>query len=165
MRTLDIGSGQYPRNPFDVEDVYGVDIAEFSEAKNVRTADLNIDPIPYPDNYFDYVTAYDFLEHVPRIIYVNGKIRNSFIEVMNEVWRVLKPGGIFLAHTPHYEHIEAFSDPTHVNFITQKTVDYFTIHAEPLGRIYGFLGTFELLSQYSHPQYNYWLVWELKAKK
>jgi SAM-dependent methyltransferase len=84
---------------------------------------------------------------------------------MNEVWRVLKPDGIFLAHTPHYEHIEAFSDPTHVNFITRKTIDYFTIHAEPLGRIYGFTGTFELLNQYSHPQYNYWLVWELRAKK
>jgi SAM-dependent methyltransferase len=166
MKTLDLGCGVFPRNPFNAEEVYGIDIADLKETEYFKSVDLNINPIPFPDNYFDYVTAVDFLEHVPRIIYIDGKIRNSFIEVMNEIWRVLKPEGTFLAFTPHSEHPDAaWGDPTHVNIITKGTVAYFTTNAEPLGRLYGFNGDFELVKQYEHPTIKYWLVWELRATK
>ena len=99
-RTLDIGCGSTPRNPFGVDEVYGLDINEYPE-KNVVACDLVVNPIPYPSNYFDYVTAYDFIEHVPRVIY-NPNRRFSFIELMNEIYRVLKMGGTFASFTPAF---------------------------------------------------------------
>jgi hypothetical protein len=63
---------------------------------------------------------------------------------MNEVWRVLKPNGIFYALTPVFPHHSVFVDPTHVNFITNKTHNYFC-GPNPLGRIYGFKGHFDVM--------------------
>lgn len=164
MKSLDLGCGNNPRNPYNAKELYGIDIVDFStDTFEVKTADLNIEKIPYPDNYFDYVTAYDFLEHVPRIIYVDGKIRNPFIELMNEIWRVLKPGGIFKAHTPYYPHPEVFQDPTHVNFITTSTVEYFTTAAISLGRAYGFKGQFYLLRHEPDKEHRFHLIWEMSA--
>ena len=57
-----------------------------------------------------------------------------------ECW---KKNGIFLAITPAYPYKQAFQDPTHVNFITKRTVKYF-IGGKPLGKIYGFNGNFLL---------------------
>jgi SAM-dependent methyltransferase len=63
---------------------------------------------------------------------------------MNEVYRVLKPGGIFYAITPGYPRVEAFVDPTHVNFITKKTHTYFT-SPKYKARMYGFKGKFKIM--------------------
>ena len=59
---------------------------------------------------------------------------------MSEIYRVLKPGGIFFSCTPVYPHPEAFSDPTHVNIMTRETFDYFTSPGD-----YGFTGDFTIL--------------------
>jgi SAM-dependent methyltransferase len=120
---LDLGFGSIPRNPYKMDQVYGVDIA--SSKKDVlkfKTANLFVEKIPFESNYFDSVSAYDFIEHIPRVIssYPEGDVRYCFIELMYEVWRVLKPGGIFFASTPFYPNSEVFVDPTHVNFITEK---------------------------------------------
>jgi hypothetical protein len=65
------------------------------------------------------VTAHDFIEHIPKVI-CNPQRRNSFIELMNETWRVLKVGGRFLSVTPAFPQPAAFVDPTHVNIITEQ---------------------------------------------
>ena len=44
---------------------------------------------------------------------------------MKEIFRVLEPGGVALIIFPAFPHKDAFSDPTHINFITSSTVDYF----------------------------------------
>ena len=36
------------------------------DAQFFRLANLSIDPIPHPDSSFDSISAFDFLEHVPR---------------------------------------------------------------------------------------------------
>ena len=164
-RTLDLGCGKFIRNPYEAQEEHGIDIAP-SQIPNVKKSDLVIEPIPYPDNFFNYVTAYDFIEHVPRIIYFNGERISPFINLMNEIWRVLTPQGIFRAHTPCYPKDEAFTDPTHVNFITQKTVNYFCGgEYTNLSKSYGFNGMFELISQGWDKTWNYHLVWVLKAVK
>lgn len=120
---------------------------------NIKCADLAIDEIPFPDNYFDYVTAHDFLEHIPRVIYVANKSsmkperRNPFIELMNEIYRVLKPGGLFLSITPAYPHGVAFRDPTHVNFITEDTFPLYFDDKNRWASIYGFKGAFRVNTQ------------------
>lgn len=166
MKSLDLGCGSTPRNPYNAEELYGVDIVDFStDVFKVKVADLNIQPIPYPDNYFDYVTAYDFLEHIPRILYIEGKLTNPFIELMNEIYRVLKPGGRFKAHTPYYPHPEAFQDPTHVNFITVETIQYFAGLYSDIAKSYGFNGNFKLLNYNVDITHKFHLVWEISTVK
>lgn len=143
--TLDLGCGTNPRNPFFAATTYGVDIRENPE-KNIKYADLTVEKIPYPDAHFDYITAYDFLEHVPRIIYLPER-RFPFIELMNEIHRTLKPNGIFLSHTPIYPFSPVFRDPTHVNIITEETFPMYFDDTTQAGKIYGFNGSFKILDQ------------------
>ncbi len=145
-RHLDLGCGPVPRNPYQQDELFGVDIAptENSSQITIRQANLTLQPIPFPDHYFDSLSTFDFLEHVPRVLPTPDGLstRFPFIELMNEIHRVLRPGGILYALTPCYPAYEAFQDPTHVNIMTEKTHLYFT-GANPLGRMYGFSGQFE----------------------
>lgn len=144
-RALDLGCGDKPRNPFHADVLHGVDVRDKLGA-HIRQADLVVEVIPYDDAFFDYVTAYDFIEHVPRVIYLPQR-RNAFVELMNEVHRVLKPGGLFLSQTPAYPHGEAFRDPTHVNIITDQTLPQYFDDQTRCASIYGFRGAFKVLSQ------------------
>jgi SAM-dependent methyltransferase len=147
-RHLDLGCGAAPRNPYRRDEAHAVDIwaPEGMDARFFRLANLSIDPIPHPDSSFDSISAFDFLEHVPRVLTTaDGRgTRLPFVELMNEIHRVLKPAGRFYAVTPAYPRPEAFHDPTHVNFITTGTGDYFC-GAQPGARMYGFTGSFEAL--------------------
>ena len=142
---LDIGCGSNPRNPFNCDELHGVDIIEQNSVSfKYKQCNIIFEPLPFSDSHFDSISAYDFLEHIPRTATINGQGIFPFIHVMNEVYRVLKPGGIFYAITPGYPRVEAFSDPTHVNFITNKTHTYFT-SPKYKGRMYGFNGRFEVI--------------------
>ncbi len=147
-KTLDLGCGANIRNPFGASDVYGIDIRG-DLPRNIRQANLSSEAIPFADNFFDFCTAFDVLEHIPRSSWALGHERASFIELMNEIHRVLKPGGLFLHSTPAYPSKEAFQDPTHVNFITEDTLPIYFCEpvsgAKKLG--YGFSGSFELVDQ------------------
>jgi SAM-dependent methyltransferase len=145
-RHLDLGCGSRPRNPYNREELYGVDIrgADGTSAVEIRRANVAIDPIPYPDNQFDSVSAYDFLEHVPRILPTPDGTRFPFVELMNEIWRVLIPGGRLYAFTPAYPHAAVFRDPTHVNILTRDSHIYFT-RPMLMARMYGFIGDFSVI--------------------
>ena len=161
--SVDLGCGGGPRNDFGADEAWGVDLVDVGSPW-VKVADLCVDPIPFETSSVDYVLAYDFVEHVPRLLYVDGIRRNPFVELMNEVWRVLRPGGTFVACTPALPHPEAFVDPTHVNYVTDGTLAYFTDHAAGITRSYGFVGQFTG-GQAWHPQVPYWLCWSLQAVK
>lgn len=147
--SLDIGCGLEPRNPFRAQRVFGVDIRA-NEEKRVKYADLTVEPIPYADRYFDYVTAGDFIEHVPRVIYLPER-RFPFVQLMNEIWRVLKPGGIFYSRTPVYPFSPAFRDPTHVNIISHETFPLYFDDEHRFAAMYGFVGSFKILGQALRP--------------
>jgi SAM-dependent methyltransferase len=144
-KSLDLGCGMKPRNLFNADEVYGVDVRDVPEM-NVKKADLVIEPIPYDSDMFEFVTAHDFLEHVPPLVYVPHR-RNAFIELINEIYRVLKMNGTFLSFTPAYPHVEVFRDPTHVNFITEQTFPLYFDHENRWGGAYGFNGAFKIISQ------------------
>ncbi len=150
-RHLDLGCGKRPRNPYGRTQVCGVDVRalqpdDLSDPSiDYRVANVVLDPIPWADGHFGSVSAFDFIEHVPRLI-VAPDGRHTlfpFVRLMDEVHRVLAPGGRFYALTPAYPSPQAFQDPTHVNIITDQTHTYFC-GASPLGRIYGFHGHFEV---------------------
>ena len=132
--SLDLGCGETIRNPYQALKVIGLDIQD---------ADLAIEPIPYKDNLFDFVTAYDFLEHIPRLLYVPQR-RYPFVELMSEIWRVMKVGGKFLSSTPAFPHAPAFQDPTHVNIITPLTFAEYFDDEKTWAKMYGFKGKFHI---------------------
>jgi len=144
-KTLDLGCGQKPRNPFAADTVFGIDIGNI-DIPNVIKADISQSPIPFEDASMDYITAFDFIEHVPRVIYL-PTIRLPFIELMNEIYRVLKPGGIFLAQTPVYPFSVSFTDPTHVNPVTSETFSLYFDDQRKWGAMYGFKGSFNIKRQ------------------
>jgi SAM-dependent methyltransferase len=138
--SLDLGCGETIRNPYQALQVIGLDIQD---------ADLAIEPIPHPDDLFDFVTAYDFLEHIPRLLYVPHR-RYPFVELMSEVWRVMKVGGKFLSSTPAFPHAPAFQDPTHVNIITPLTFAEYFDDEKTWAKMYGFKGKFHINNMRYH---------------
>ncbi|MFM7641111.1 MAG: hypothetical protein ACKO45_06120 [Cyanobium sp.] len=149
-KTLDLGCGISPANPFQAKQTFGCDLRG-SEDGLITAVDLFNDPIPFASTSFDYASAFDFIEHLPRVYNsTSGRTRFPFIEFMGEVDRILKPGGFFLARTPAVFSKQAFQDPTHVNFITEDTFPFYFCLGDagrPWARIYGFQGTFEFIAQ------------------
>jgi len=147
-KSLDLGSGIYPKNPFNAEQVFGIDIRE-ETPNSIYRADLTIEPIPFADNSIDFVTAHDFLEHIPRLLYCPTRTY-PFINVMNEIYRVLKTsdsGGLFYSKTPCFPFGDAWRDPTHVNIITDETFPLYFDNVNRWAAMYGFHGAFEVVEQ------------------
>lgn len=105
-RVLDIGCGssKYPGAVgLDHMPLPGVDVV----------ANLN-HVLPFHDGEFDAVFANQVLEHV-----------GNMVGLMSEIHRVLRPGGILLAHMPYFRSSWAHIDPTHVRSFTINSMDYF----------------------------------------
>lgn len=117
---LDFGCGNSPRNPFLCSQLYTVDLHGSGQGKDEFVIKQG-EPLPFPDNYFASISAYDVLEHISR----DTDGRNSFVFYMNELCRVLKRGGYAVFVFPSFPHRDAFSDPTHINYITAETLNYF----------------------------------------
>jgi SAM-dependent methyltransferase len=169
--SADIGCGRNPQNPFNAEKLIGFDIA--SSQEGIYPCVVGYEAFPLDDNSVDFVSAFDFIGHLPRNAIINGHITNPFIDMMSEIWRILKPGGLFYAQTPAYPSNGAFVNPSTVNVITEGTVSYFAkrfgLDGEAVdvwgldqGRQNGFHGEFLLLNQW-------WsgtnLCWKLRCEK
>lgn len=141
--SLDIGSGPVPKNPFQSDVLYGTDLRE-DEKNNVVYSDLSLGNLPFENEKFDFVTAFDVLEHIQRVVLVNEKTIFPFISLMNEVFRILKPGGIFFSIQPVYPAKSVFQDPTHVNIMSEDTMDFYFC-TKAWARIYGYNGSFEMI--------------------
>jgi O-antigen biosynthesis protein len=61
------------------------------------------------------IRAFDFLEHV-----------SDKIALINELYRLLAPGGLLLSMTPSTDGRGAFQDPTHVAFYNENSFWYYT---------------------------------------
>ncbi|MGW1272431.1 glycosyltransferase [Streptomyces sp. NPDC002491] len=68
-----------------------------------------------PDDSVGLVRAVDFLEHVP-----------AKIPLINELYRLLAPGGMLLSTTPSSDGRGAYQDPTHVAYYNENSFWYYT---------------------------------------
>jgi predicted SAM-dependent methyltransferase len=79
--------------------------------------DLRVHPLPFADETFDEIHAYDVLEHLA----VQGNYEFFFWE-FTEYHRLLKPGGLFMASCPSWNSPWAFGDPSHTRVISKETL-------------------------------------------
>ena len=99
--------------------------------------DLN-NGIPLEDNSFVEVLAVDVIEHIRP---------EKAIFLMNEVYRVLAPGGVFKVHVPEAPGISAYQDPTHICFWNEESFTYYINghhRRENYGVYYGVTAKFKL---------------------
>ncbi|WP_326606892.1 glycosyltransferase [Streptomyces sp. NBC_01799] len=68
-----------------------------------------------PDGSVGLLRAVDFLEHVP-----------AKVPLINELYRLLAPGGMLLTMTPSSDGRGAYQDPTHVAFYNENSFWYYT---------------------------------------
>lgn len=118
MKRLNLGCGSDIMTGWinsDVVQLPGVDVVH----------DLDEAPWPWESESIDAIRAIDLFEHV-----------GNPITFMNESHRVLKPGGYLHIRSPHWKHENAFTDPTHRRFCTERTWDYWTEGTE-FNRKYG----------------------------
>ncbi len=153
---IDLGCGANK-----IPDFVGVDIRQLPGVDIVM--DLEKYPWPIPGECASLVTCSHVLEHInptkvdSRLIglvklllkkktitqkeadeYLGEMdFESSFVRFMDEVWRILKPGGEFMFRVPYAGTIGYYQDPTHINNISEATIYYFDpFHPSNLYKIY-----------------------------
>lgn len=114
----------------------GVDIAQGPDVDIV--ADLR-EPWQWETNSVESIIAHDIIEHLP-----------DKIQTMNEMHRVLRPGGRVEICVPTTDGPGAFQDPTHVSFWNRRSFLYFeagNIYRERFAKAYGITAAFKIVSE------------------
>ena len=75
--------------------------------------------LPFPDETFDEIHAYDVMEHYGK----QGDFR-GFFTGWRELWRIIKPGGYVIGVVPLWSSKGAWSDPGHTRVITDVVLSY-----------------------------------------
>lgn len=99
-KRLDLGCG-----PNKKEGFYGIDQYSFPTVDLVFDLGDRAKPWPFADGQIEEVHCSHFLEHLTS---------DSRIHFMNELHRVLMPGGKALIIVPYWGSSRAYGDPTHV---------------------------------------------------
>ena len=129
---IDLACGDRKREGF-----YGIDIAPIPGVDLVH--DLSIYPWPIETDSVDEVKCSHYVEHIPHID-IKGLIKESnsfdefkskvieskdgFINFINELYRIMKPGGKAIITMPYYTSERAFQDPTHTRYIGETAFLY-----------------------------------------
>lgn len=104
---LDLACGQSKREGFlgvDIVPMDGVDIV----------ADLTRFPWPWKTASVEAVQISHYIEHVP-----------DLIAFMNELGRIMAPGGQATIIAPYYTSMRCWQDPTHVRAISEASFLYY----------------------------------------
>lgn len=110
-------------------EAYGMDVSEtavsYAEKHGIRITLGTFDNVKYDDNYFDAVTLFYVLEHLP-----------DPLSGIKEIKRILKPNGLLLLRVPHTTPIvkilkiigiknNLYDPPFHLNDFSPRTVKAF----------------------------------------
>ena len=114
IKILDLGCGKQRKIKRLNAEIIGLDVAKHPNVDVVH--DLNKLPLPFEDEEFDEIHASHVLEHLKFDI---------FSPLMDEIYRILKPNGIFFVKVPHWKGKYAFDSPEHTRCFTPYTFNYF----------------------------------------
>ena len=84
-----------------------------------QVMDAEAFPWPFADSSIDEVRFNHSLEHM-------GAQADVFLRLMQEVYRVCRPGAIVQINVPHPRHDDFLNDPTHVRPITPDMLCLFS---------------------------------------
>ncbi|MBA3656408.1 MAG: methyltransferase domain-containing protein [Gemmatimonadaceae bacterium] len=107
VRILDLGCGNKKR-----PGAVGVDFNDRTQADVVHN--LNEFPYPFEKGTFDEVYLDNTLEHLDQPLHV-----------MEEVYRITRPGALVKVIVPYFRSPWAFHDPTHQHFFTVHSFAYY----------------------------------------
>ena len=79
--------------------------------------DISDIPLPFEDESFDEIHAYEVLEHVGQ----QGDFRFFFAQ-FSDFWRILRPNGAICGSCPVPRSAWAWGDPGHTRLITQESL-------------------------------------------
>lgn len=85
--------------------------------KSKRFGDVN-----FTENQFEYIKAYDVLEHIP-----------DLTQAMTNILKLLKTGGLLDINVPYDLSYGAWQDPTHVRTFNEHSWKYYTQWAWYIG--------------------------------
>lgn len=80
---------------------------------------MHPDVLPFEDNSFDEIHAYEVLEHLGQ----QGDWR-LFFKQFQRIWEVLKPGGHLLATCPSRHSPWAWGDPSHTRIMQHEQLAF-----------------------------------------
>lgn len=107
MAKLNLGCGNKPLRGFVNHDLR-------QHSPHVEVAwDLNDLPWPWDDEEFEMVVALSVLEH----------LRQCLLDSMDEMWRILKPGGLAVVKLPFWKANITWEDLTHLHMVGPGVMD------------------------------------------
>ena len=109
MKTLNLGAGNYI-----IKDAINHDVIKHRPEIDVAW-DLNELPWPWEDEAFDKVAALSVLEH----------LRQNLLTSIDEVWRILTPGGVAIIKLPFWKAGVSWEDPTHLHLVGPGIMNQF----------------------------------------
>jgi hypothetical protein len=81
--------------------------------------DLEQLPLPFSDNEFDEIHAYEVLEHTGQ----QGDYKFFFAQ-FSDFWRILKPNGVIIGSCPSRNSVWAWGDPSHKRIVQPANFVY-----------------------------------------
>lgn len=91
--------------------------------------------LPFGDDSIEEVRAVDFLEHLER---------QEVMTLIDEIWRILKPNGVFFHRTPSTDGRGAFQDPFHRSFWNINTWKFYFTDVK-YRKLYGTKANFKII--------------------
>lgn len=106
VRKLNLGCGLDTKEEYVNLDIFerpGVDVVY----------DVTSLPLPFEEGSFDEILCNDILEHV------------DYVPLLQDLHRILAPGGILHVRVPHFTSKNNAIDPTHIRQFSIETFDFF----------------------------------------
>ena len=106
---LDVGAGPHPQPgciTMDKRKLDGIDVVHDAEEF----------PYPFADQTFSRIILSHVMEHLKPWL---------ALDIMNELWRIMKPEGVLMLAMPYPNSTGFWQDPTHIKSWNEATPCYF----------------------------------------